>query len=105
MEHSVVPHVTKVRCKLLELRDENLDLFVTAYETFFGVYNDIICKRKGIAYIESDMQVRLERKDKWLEYLMLNDWSMKAAHDQGIPLEVLIEFGFSPIANFNVKHN
>jgi len=101
MEHFAAPLATKVGCTLRELKDEDLDLFVTAYETFLGMYLDIISKRKGIAYTESDAQLKLERNGKWLEYMMLKDGAIKAILERGvIPLEVLIEFGFPPSAIF-----
>jgi len=100
MEHFTAPLATKVGCKLLELKDEGLDLFTTAYETFFGEYLDIISKRKGIACTESDVQLKLERNGKWLEYLTLKDRAIKGARDQGISPEVLVEMGFPPSAIF-----
>jgi coproporphyrinogen III oxidase len=100
MEYFAVPLATKVGCKLLELKDEELDLFITAYDTFFNAYLDIISKRKGIAYTENDMQLKLERNGKWLEYLSLKDRAIKAARDQGIPPDVLIEMGFPPSVIF-----
>jgi coproporphyrinogen III oxidase len=100
MEYFAAPLATKVGCKLLELKDEDLDLFITAYETFFSSYLDIISKRKGIAYTENDVQLKLERNGKWLEYLSLKDRAIKAARDQGIPPDVLIEMGFPPSVIF-----
>ncbi len=100
MEHFAAPLATKVGCKLMDLKDEDLDLFVAAYETFLGVYLDIISKRKGIACTESDVQLKLERNGKWLEYMMLKDGAIKAARDQGIPSEMLIQMGFPPTAVF-----
>ncbi len=100
MEHFAAPLATKVGCKLQDLKDEDLDLFVTAYETFLGVYLDIIGKRKGTTCTESETQLKLERNGKWLEYLMLKDRAIKGARDQGIPPEVLIEMGFPPTVAF-----
>lgn len=100
MEHFAAPLASKVGCKLLELKDEDLDLFVAAYETFFGVYLDIISKRKGIAYTESDAQLKLERNGKWLQYFTFKDRAIKAAWDQGVPPEAIIEQGFPPSAAF-----
>ncbi len=100
MEHFAAPLASKVGCKLQDLKDEDLDLFVTAYETFLGVYLDIIAKTKGVAYTESDVQLKLERNGKWLEYFMLKDGAVKAGRDRGIPPEVLIEMGFPPLATF-----
>ncbi len=101
MEHFAAPLATKVGCKLPELKDEDLDLFVTAYETFLGVYLDIISKRKGTACTESEMQLKLERNGKWLEYLTLKDRSIKASREQGVtPPELLVEMLFPPSAIF-----
>jgi len=100
MEHFAIPLATKVGCKFRGLKEEDLDLLFTAYETFLSVYLDIISKRKEIAYTESDVQLKLERNGKWLQYLMLKDGAIKAARDQGIPPEVLIEQGFPPTATF-----
>ena len=101
MEHFTFPLATKVGCKLMELKDEDLDLFVTAYETFLGVYLDIISKRKGIAYNESEMQLKLERNGKWLQYMTLKDGAIRGALERGMtPLELLIEMGFPPSAVF-----
>ncbi len=101
MEHFATPLATKVGCKLLQLKDEDLDLFFTAYETFFGVYLDIISKRKGIACTESEIQVKLERNGKWLQYMMLKDGAIKSSRARGTPPpDVLIEMGFPPSAVF-----
>ncbi len=100
MEHFTTTLATKVGFKLLELGDEDLDLLFTAHETFLGVYLDIINKRKGIAYTESDVQLKLERNGKWLQYMMLKDGAIKAGRDRGIPPDVLVEMGFPPSAAF-----
>ncbi len=101
MEHFAAPLATKVGCKLQELTDEDLDLFVTAYETFLGVYLDIISKRKGIACTESEMQLKLERNGKWLQYVTLKDGAIKSCRERGTPPpEVLIGMSFPPSAIF-----
>ncbi len=100
MEHFTAPLATKVGCRILVLTDEDLDLLVTAYDTFFDVYLDIINKRKGTAYTESDVQLKLERNGKWLQYFTLKDGAIKAARDQGVPPDMLIEMGFPPSAIF-----
>ena len=100
MEHFAIPLATKVGCKFRGLKDEDLDFFITAYEMFFNVYLDIIEKRKGMTCTESDLQLKLERNGKWLQYLMLKDGAARASRDQGIPPEVLIEFGYPPTAIF-----
>jgi coproporphyrinogen III oxidase len=99
MEHFEAPLATKVGCKLLELKDEDFEFFVTAYERFLDTYLDIISKRKGITCTKSEMQLKLERNGKWLEYLMFKDRAIQAARDI-LPLEVLIEMGFPPAAIF-----
>jgi coproporphyrinogen III oxidase len=100
MEHFTATLATKVGFKLVELGDEDLDLLFTAHEAFLGVYLDIINKRKGITYTESDVQLKLERNGKWLQYMMLKDGAIKAGRDRGIPPEVLVEMGFPPTAAF-----
>jgi coproporphyrinogen III oxidase len=99
LEHFPTPLATRVGCKLLELKDKDLDFFIAAYETFFDCYLDIIQRRKGIAYTDSEMQLKLERNGRWLEYLTLKDRAVKAARDI-LPAEVLIEQGFPPSAIF-----
>ena len=101
MEHFAAPLATKVGCKLPDLKNADLNLFINAYETFFGVYLDIIRKRKDTTCTKSDMQLKLERNGKWLEYMMLKDGAIKQTLERGVtPLEVLIEFGFPPSAAF-----
>jgi coproporphyrinogen III oxidase len=89
-----------VGLKLVGLGEEDLDLLFTAHETFLNVYLDIIRKRKTATYTETDVQLKLERNGKWLEYFMLKDGAVKAGRDRGIPPEVLIEMGFPPLATF-----
>ncbi len=100
MEHFTAPLASKVGCKLQDLKDEDLDLFVTAYETFLGVYLDIIGKTKGVTYTENDVQLKLERNGRCLQYTMLKDGAIKASRDEGVPPEVLIEMSFPPSAIF-----
>jgi coproporphyrinogen III oxidase len=100
MEHFATPLATKVGCKFRGLKSEELDLLFTAYETFLPVYLEIIRKRRGTPYTEKDRNFKLERNGKWLEYLLLKDGAIKAARDQGVPPEVLIEQGLPPIASF-----
>jgi len=101
MEHFNVPLATKVGCKLMEVKDEDLELFFNAYETFFDSYLDIIIKRKESAYTKSEMQLKLERNGKWLQYMTLKDGAIKMARERGVPPpELLIEMGFPPSATF-----
>jgi len=101
MEHFNVPLATKVGCKLMEVKDEDLELFFNAYETFFDSYLDIIIKRKESAYTKSEMQLKLERNGKWLQYMTLKDGAIKMARERGVPPpELLIEMGVPPSAIF-----
>jgi coproporphyrinogen III oxidase len=101
MEHFAAPLATKVGCKLLSLKDEDFELFVTAYETFLGIYLDIINKRKETVYTERDEQLKLERNGRWLQYMTLKDRAVRSVLEKGtIPPDVLIEMGFPPSAIF-----
>jgi coproporphyrinogen III oxidase len=100
MDHFTAPLTTKVGCRFRDLRDEDLDLYFTAYETFLNVYIDIISKRKDTACTESDLHLKLERNGKWLQYLVLKDRAIRGGQDQGIPPEVTIGMGFPPSASF-----
>ena len=58
-------------------------------------------KRKESAYTESEMQLKLERNGKWLQYMTLKDGAIKMARERGVPPpELLIEMGFPPSAIF-----
>jgi coproporphyrinogen III oxidase len=101
MEHFAAPLATKVGCKLLELKDEDLELFFNAYETFLRVYLDIIDKRKGTTCTEDEVQAKLDRNGKWLQYMTLKDGAIKMCRQRGTPPpEVLKEMGFPPTATF-----
>jgi len=100
MQHFTATLATKVGCKLLGLKDDDLELFINAYETFLGVYLDIIGKRKDTACTGSEVQLKLERNGKWLEYLTLKDRAIRAVKDQGLPMEALKEMSFPPSAVF-----
>jgi coproporphyrinogen III oxidase len=100
MEHFAVPLAAKVGCKLLELKEEDVDLFISAYQAFFDAYLDILRKRKGSPYSETDRQLKLERNGKWLEYITLKDRAVKMAQAVGVPPEVLIALSYPPSAVF-----
>jgi coproporphyrinogen III oxidase len=100
MEHFTTPLASKVGCKLQGLKDEDLDLFITAYETFLGMYLDIISKRKGTSFTENDTQIKLERNGKCLQYTVLKDGAIKASRDEGVPPKLIIEMSFPPSAIF-----
>jgi len=100
MDHFKAPLATKVGCKLLELKEEDIDLFISVYQAFFDAYLDIIRKRKGSPYSKADIRLKLERNGKWLEYITLKDRAIKMAQAVGVPPEVLIELSYPPSAVF-----
>ena len=100
MEHFTATLAAKVGLKILEIEEKDLELLFTAHETFLNVYLDIVNKRKGVTYTESDVKLKLERNGKWLQYMMLKDGAIKAGRERGIPPEVLIEMGFPALASF-----
>ena len=100
MEYWAFPLATKVGCKLLKLEEAELNLFITAYHTFFDAYLDIIRKRKDTRFSEKDRRLKFERNGKWLEYIAFKDRAIKMAQATGIPPEVLINLSFPPSAVF-----
>jgi coproporphyrinogen III oxidase len=100
MEHFAFPLAAKVGCKLLELKQEDLDLFIDAYHTFFDSYLDILRKRKDNPFSAADARLKLERNGKWLEYITLKDRAIKMAQAVGVPPEVLIALSYPPSAVF-----
>ena len=100
MDHFLFPLSTKVGCNLLELKEEDLDLFITVYHTFFDAYLDILRKRKESPFSEEDTRLKLERNGKWLEYITLKDRAIKMAQSIGVPPEVLIALCYPPSAIF-----
>jgi len=100
MEHWDLPLATKVGCKLLQLKEGDLDLFVTAYHIFFDTYLDILKKRKDTVFSEEETRLKHERNGKWLEYIALKDRAIKMAQATGIPPEVLIGLSFPPSTVF-----
>ena len=100
MEHWAFPLATKVGCKLLKLKEGEVDLFIAAYHTFFDGYIDILKKRKDAQFSEADAKLKLERNSKWLEYITLKDRAFKMAQASGIPPEVLIALSYPPSAGF-----
>jgi coproporphyrinogen III oxidase len=100
MEHWDFPLATKVGCKLLNLKNAEIDLFIKAYHTFFKGYLDIIARRKNIPYTEADSRLKLRRNGKWLEYITIKDKAVRLGLDAGIPPQVLIALSFPPSAAF-----
>jgi coproporphyrinogen III oxidase len=100
MEHWSSPLATKVGCKLMQLEEETLDLFTTAYHTFFDAYLDILKQRKDTPFSEDALRLKQERNGKWVEYLTFKDRAVKMAQAYAVPPEVLISLGFPPCAVF-----
>ena len=100
MEHWPSPLATKTGCKLMQLNEEDLDLFVTSYHTFFDVYLDIVKKRKDTPFKEEEVKLKHTRNAKWLEYLTFKDRAVKMAQAYKVPPEVLINLGFPPSVVF-----
>jgi coproporphyrinogen III oxidase len=100
MEHWSFPLATKVGCKLLQLKEEDFSLFITAYHTFFDAYLEILSKRKDTRFSEEEKRLKLKRNGKWLEYIAFKDRAVKMAQAAGIPSEVLISLSFPPSAVF-----
>jgi coproporphyrinogen III oxidase len=100
MEHFPQPLATKVGCKLLNLVEKDLDLFIESYETFFDSYIEIIRKRKDTKFTEAERELKLVRNGRWLEYLTLKDGAVRMAQARGIPRQILIRLGYPPSAYF-----
>jgi len=100
MDHFPSTLAAKVGCKLLELKEQDLDLFISAYQVFFDAYLDILKKRKDSPYREADARLKLERNGRWLEYITLKDRAVKMAQAVGVPPEVLIALSYPPSAVF-----
>ena len=100
MPHWPFPLVTKVGCTLPKQEEGDLNLYITAYHTFFDAYLDILSKRKDTQFGEKERRLKLKRNGQWLEYLTLQDRAVKMAQATGVPPEVLIGLGFPPSAIF-----
>ena len=100
MTHWDSPLAAMVGCKLMELNENELELFIDAYRTFFEAYIEVLKKRKDEPYTPANVRRKLERNGKWLEYVTLKDGAIKAAQAKGWPPELLIDQGFPPVAAF-----
>lgn len=100
MEHWDYPLAAKAGFQLKGLGEEDLDLYITAYETFFDTYMDIFRKRRDTGFGEEETRLRLERNGKWLEYITQKDRAIKLAQAIGIPPELLIGLSYPPSAVF-----
>jgi coproporphyrinogen III oxidase len=100
MAHWSFPLAAKVGCQLKELKESDLDLFTTAYHTFFNAYMDILRKKKNTQFSEEEQRNKLQRNGKWLEYITIKDRAIKMAQAVGIPPEVIIGLSYPPSAVF-----
>jgi len=85
---------------LRKLGESELNLFITAYHTFFDVYLDIIRKRKDTPFSKEEEMLKLERNGKWLEYIVFKDRASKMAQALDVPLDVLIDLLYPPCVVF-----
>ncbi len=100
MEHWDKPLASNVGCKLMHLKNEQVDLFIDSYNTFFEKYLDILERRKNTPFTEADAELKRRRNGKWLEYIAIKDNAVKMGLATGIPPEVIIDLCFPPSAIF-----
>lgn len=100
MAHWDAPLAAMVGCKLMNLSEDGLDLFIAAYQTFFDCYLKLLRRRQKMSFTEADKKAQLRRNGKWLEYLTLKDAAVKMALATGISPDVLIRLSFPPSAEF-----
>jgi coproporphyrinogen III oxidase len=100
MAHWAKPLATKVGCKLLNLNNQDLDLFISAYHTFFDGYIEIVRKEKDTPYTEADKKAKIARNSRWLEYITIKDQAVRLGLAAGIPPQVLIALSYPPLAAF-----
>jgi coproporphyrinogen III oxidase len=100
MAHWDAPLAAMVGCKLLDLKEDQLELFIAAYQTFLDTYLKLLRSRQGMSFTEADKKVKLRRNGKWLEYITLKDPAVKMALATGITPDVLIKLSFPPSAEF-----
>jgi coproporphyrinogen III oxidase len=100
MEHWDFPLAAMVGCKLLNLKNGEIELFIKAYHTFFESYLEIVAQRKNTPATETDKKLKLRRNSKWLEYITIKDKAVRLGLDAGIPPQVLIALSFPPSAEF-----
>jgi len=100
MEHWQSPLATMVGCKLLNLNNGELDLFIRAYHTFFDGYLAIAEKRKNAPFKEADSRLKLQRNSRWLEYITIKDQAVRIGLAAGIPPRVLVALSYPPSAAF-----
>ena len=100
MEHWDHPLAARAGFQLKGLSEGDLNLFVTAYKTFFDTYLDIVKKRQNTRFGEEETRLKHERNGKWLQYITQKDRAIKLAQAIGIPSELLIGLSYPPSAVF-----
>lgn len=100
MAHWDAPLSSNTGCKLMNLKGDQIDLFIAAYRTFFDSYLEILNRTKDKPFSEADTQRKLKRNGKWLEYLTLKDPAVKMGLAAGIPPEIIIKLSYPPSAVF-----
>lgn len=94
------PLAAQVGCKLLYLGEDTVDLFTTAYRTFFDAYAGILKRRKDAPFSAEEQKLKLQRNGRWLEYIVFKDRAVKMALAFGMPAEILTGLSFPPSAAF-----
>lgn len=61
MDHWAFPLATKVGCTLPKLKEDDINLFITAFHTFFDAYLNILRKRKDTQFSEEEKRLKFER--------------------------------------------
>jgi coproporphyrinogen III oxidase len=100
MPHWDKPLASNVGCKLQNLNNEQLDLFIASYNAFFEKYLEILKRRSNTPFTDADTSLKRRRNGKWLEYIAIKDRAIKMGLATGIPPEVIINLSFPPSAIF-----
>ncbi len=100
MQHWDRPLAEMAGCKLLDLKEDGLELFVDCYKSFFDAYMKTVYRRRDEPYSEKDSNLKHRRNGKWLEYIALKDVAVKVGLSVGLSPEVLIKLSFPPSAVF-----
>jgi coproporphyrinogen III oxidase len=87
-------------CRLMQLGPEKLDLFISAYHTFFKAYCALLAELKDRPCTPADVKQKLRRNGRWLEYLTLQDKAVKMGLSLGIPPGVIVGLSYPPSAEF-----
>lgn len=100
MAHWDRPLAAMAGCKLMNLGNDRLDLFIAAYTAFLDSYLDLLAQTRAHPSSSADTAAKLRRNGKWLEYLTLKDVAVKMGLGVGLPPEVIIDLSFPPSATF-----